>query len=299
MESLSAQGARILDFDSSVTGQKDLLAKYNQPGRSLQIIDLLEYGPAARLWIGKQHAQELCEKIPSDGKNKITLYGSGDFHHISTLLMDKFEEDFCAVIFDMHPDLDNTFPKFSCGSWVNLIARKPSIKKIVMIGPSSEDLSFPHNMTFNFSYFKDGRVEIYPFYHEPSITASGRIVWDNLRDKDIKQFMAGIISRLPSKNIYISIDKDCLKRDYAVTNWEEGPITLDWLLDALRVLRDNANIIGMDITGDYSPITSDSMIKRICAAWDHPGQYARKMSREEITRINEATNLKILELFLK
>jgi arginase family enzyme len=212
--------------------------------------------------------------------------------------MDKFAEDFCVIIFDMHPDLDSTFPKFSCGSWVNLITPKTAIKKIVMIGPSSEDLSFPHNMTFNFSYFKDGRVELYPFYHKPSITAFGRIVWDNLRDKNIKQFMAGTIDRLPSKNVYISIDKDCLKRDYAVTNWEEGPVTLDWLLEALGVLRDNANIIGMDITGDYSPIKADSVIKKICTALDHPRQAAREMDMEKINRINEDTNMKILELFL-
>ncbi len=298
MESLSAQSVRILDFDSSVTSQKNLLAKYNRSPNFISTVNMLDYAPRVRMWLDGRDLPALRQRLEPSDRNKITLYGSGDFHHISALLIDQFSEDFCVVVFDFHPDLDKTFPKFSCGSWVNLIARKAAIKKIVMIGPSSEDLSFPHNMTFNFSDFKDGRVELYPFYHEPSITAFKRIVWDNLRDKDIKQFMAGIIGRLPSKNVYISIDKDCLKRDYAVTNWEEGPITLDWMLDALKVLKDKANVIGMDITGDYSPIMADSFLKRICTAWDHPRQYARKMSREEINRINEATNMKILELFL-
>lgn len=336
MEPLSAQSIRILDFDSSIVGQKNLLAKYNRPPYSTQIVDLLSYGPLARAWISNSNAMSLSKEISPSDRNKITLYGSGDFHHISALLMDKFdpfdcasldatrdgspqgqsrvvrqahdtsndearrgiEEDFCVIIFDLHPDLDTTFPKFSCGSWVNLAARKKNVKKIVMIGPSSEDLNFPHNMTFNFSYFKNGRIELYPFYHKPSITAFGRIVWNNLRDKDIKQFMAGAIDGLPSKNVYISIDKDCLKRDYAVTNWEEGPVALDWLLEALKALKDKANVIGMDITGDYSPVKTDSVIKKICAALDHPRQAARGMSAEKINKINEDTNMKILELFL-
>jgi arginase family enzyme len=301
MQSLSTRSMRILNFDSAITSQKCLLAKYSHPPYSAQIIDLLDYGPSVREWINKREALKLSKELNPADRNKITLYGSGDFHHVSALLIDKFGstgEDFCVVIFDFHPDLDKTFPKFSCGSWVNLIAKKDAVKKIVMLGPSSDDLSFPHNLTFNFSYFKSKRIELYPFYHKPSLTLSGRIVWENLRGKDIRRFMADLIDRLPSKNVYISIDKDCLTRDYAVTNWEEGVAALDLLLDALKVLKDKANIIGMDITGDYSPIRVNSLFKRLCTMLDHPRQSGRKMDAEEVARINEETNLKILRLFL-
>jgi len=299
MQPLSTKDIRILNFDSSVTGQKNLLAKYNRSPHSINTVDMSDYGPRVRVWLDGRDLPALRQRLEPSDRNKITLYGSGDFHHISALLIDQFSEDFCVVVFDFHPDLDRTFPKFSCGSWVNLVAKKDAVKKIVMIGPSSEDLSFPHNLTFNFSHFLDRRVELYPFYHKPSITAFRRIVWENLRDKDIKEFMAQMIEKLPSKNVYISVDKDCLKRDYAVTNWEEGFLSIDWLLDALKVLKDKANIIGMDITGDYSPITVNSAFKRLCAKLDHPRQSAERMKPEEINRINEETNLKILELFLK
>ena len=299
MQSLSSRSIRILDFDSSIyPSQKRLLAKYNHPPYSAKIVNLLSCGPAARAWIGKSNASKLAESLDPADKNKITLYGSGDFHHISALLIDQFKEDFCVVVFDFHPDLDATFPKFSCGSWVNIITRKIEVKKIVVLGPSSEDLDFPHNLTFNFSHLKDARVKIYPFYHKPSITAFGRIVWENLRDKDINRFMKELAENLPSKNVYLSIDKDCLMPDYAVTNWEPGVLGLDWLLDALEVLKSEANIVGMDITGDYSPIVADSVIKKLCTKIDHPGQPEGRISLDEINRINEATNLKILELFL-
>ncbi|MDD5680428.1 MAG: arginase family protein [Candidatus Omnitrophica bacterium] len=298
MQPLSKKDIRILDFDSSITSQKNLLAKYSRPPYSVRIVDMSDYGPLARMWVNGRDLPALHRRLEPADRNKITLYGSGDFHHISTLLTEQFNEDFCVVVFDFHPDLDNLPPRFSCGSWVNLIARQKAIKKIVMLGPSSEDLNFPHNLTFNFSYFKNGRVELYPFYHKPSITAFRRIVWDNLRDKDINRFTADIAKRLPSKNIYISVDKDCLKWEHAVTNWEPGVVSLDWLLEALRALRDNANIIGMDITGDYSPATASSGFKRFCINRDHPPQLAAKIDRDEVNRINESTNLKILELFL-
>jgi hypothetical protein len=298
MQPLSKKDIRILNFDSSIVNQKNLLAKYGCSPYSVEMVDMSDYGPVVRSWLGGRDLPELRRRLGSSGRNKITLYGSGDFHHISALLTEQFDEDFCVIVFDLHPDLDGMPPMFSCGSWVNLITRQKAVKKVVMLGPSSDDLTFPNNLTFNFSYFKDGRVELYPFYHEPSVTAFKRIIWDNLRDKDIKKFTADIIKRLPSKNIYISVDKDCLKWDYAVTNWEPGLVSLDWLLEALRALRDNANVIGMDITGDYSPVVTRSGIKRFFIDRDHPPQLAGKMDRDEIDRINEATNLKILGLFL-
>lgn len=300
---------RILNFDDSVVKQKELLRRFNPA-----IIDLTRIGPYCRLWSNKKIAAEIKKVLNPEWKHSITFLGSGDFHHISTLLIEQFEEDFCVVIFDLHPDLDNLPPWFSCGSWVNLVAAQRRIKKIVMLGPSSEDLSFPHNMTFNFSWFRDARVEVYPFYHAPSLMllknlrenhfihprSSGifqRVTWENLRGKDIRQAITDVIERLPAKHIYISIDKDCLSWDYAATNWERGVINLDWLLEALKILRDNTAIIGVDIAGDYSRIKINSLFKKLCSNWDHPRQLAEELSLHRINEINEATNLRVLDLF--
>lgn len=56
MKSLSCQCLRVLDFDSAVTRQNKLLAKYSQKPYSAQIVDLLKYGPAVRAWINKRDA---------------------------------------------------------------------------------------------------------------------------------------------------------------------------------------------------------------------------------------------------
>lgn len=302
---------RILNFDDSVVKQKELLRRFNPT-----VIDLTRIGPYCRLWTNKKTAAEIKKFLNPAWKHAITFLGSGDFHHISKLLIEQFQEDFCIVIFDLHPDLDNLPPRFSCGSWVNLAAAQGRVKKIVMLGPSSKDLSFPDNMTFNFSSFKDARVELYPFYHAPSLMLwknlrenhfihprgcgiFQRITWENLRDKDIRQAITDIIERLPTKHIYISIDKDCLNWDCAVTNWEPGVISLDWLLEALKILIDSTTIIGMDIVGDYSRIKTNSLLRKLCSNWDHPHQLAEGISLRKINEINEATNLKILSLFLE
>jgi len=42
-----------------------------------------------------------------------------------------------------------------------------------------------------------------------------------LENKDVSELTLGLIKRLPVRKVYISIDKDCLKSDFALTNWEE------------------------------------------------------------------------------
>ena len=301
---------RILNFDDSITGQKNLCKIYLP-----HIIELKDVGRACRLWMDKKTKQQINKVLDPEEINSITFLGSGDFHHISSLLIEQFDEDFCVVIFDLHPDLDNLPPRFSCGSWVNLVAARMAVKKIIILGPSSEDLTFPNNLTFNFSWFKDARIELYPFHHAPTrmlfknlhdnhfihTNKNGflqTITWENLINKDIEVVITDILERLPTQNIYISIDKDCLNWNYAVTNWEPGIMSLNWLLKALKVLKDKATIIGMDIVGDYSRINVKSIFKKICINWDHPRQLAEELSLQKIREINETTNLKILELFL-
>lgn len=301
---------RILNFDDSVVSQEGLINRYKPA-----VIDLTGIGPACRLWSSIKTASEIRKSLDPQWRQAVTFLGSGDFHHISSLLIEQFEEDFSVFIFDLHPDLDYLSPRLSCGSWVNLAAGWKAVKKTVILGASSEDLSFPNNLTCNFKWFKDSRVELYPFYRPPDRALFKdlpensfihpdrrgivqRIRWENLRGKDIRQFIRGILKRLPRKRVYISVDKDCLLPEYALTNWEPGILGLDWLIEALSSLRAEAEVIGMDIVGDYSTVKTDSLLKKLCVNWDHPRQWARARAPDEISGINAYANLKILELFL-
>ncbi|MDP3788939.1 MAG: arginase family protein [Candidatus Omnitrophota bacterium] len=280
---------RILNFDDSITAQKNLVNRYKP-----EITDLRDLAPYARYWAGKNTVNGLRKCLPTEG-NTITFLGSGDFHHISRLLINQPKEPISVIVFDGHPDWDIMPQPLCCGSWVNDAARAENVRKIILVGVSSDDPAVVER----------GKIEMYPYSRKPSLVFTGkipflkRIYWDEIKGKDIAALFRKILSRLPTRHVYVSIDKDCLRSEYAATNWEEGKLALDELLLMLKLIKENADIIGADIVGDYSPVYIKGIFKRFVAYSDHPKNIkARTLPLAEITAINEATNLKILNSLL-
>ncbi len=52
---------------------------------------------------------------------------------------------------------------------------------------------------------------------------------------------------------YISIDLDVLSKEYAVTNWDQGTMTLSELMEAISRIAANKRIIAVDICGGILP----------------------------------------------
>jgi len=301
---------RILNFDDSITKQKKLLERF-----SPVVVDLTRYGPTCRLWLNKKTANEIINFLQPALRNAITFLGSSDFHHISCLLIEQFTEPISVIIFDFHPDWDILPPRLGCGSWVTNILKSPNIKKIIVLGVSSEDISSFWIQMGNLSALKGNRVEIFPYTHEPTITllkqvpndnvsikvAKGlfynKIYWRQMKDINLANLFFEIMGRIQTKHVYVSIDKDCLKSSYALTNWEEGYFELKDLLNLLKLIKENLKIVGVDITGDYSFPKMKNRIKDIFSRLDHPRNYSAKSQAQTIIdSINEQTNIEILEL---
>ncbi|MBI4706599.1 MAG: hypothetical protein HY761_01560 [Candidatus Omnitrophica bacterium] len=301
----------LLNFDDSVVSQQRLLSLY-QP----KIIDFKDLARRARLWMNHRTKNEIEARLGSLDRNCINLLGSGDFHHISSVLLNQFDEDFCVIVFDFHPDWDILPPRYGCGSWVTEALKNKRIQKCVLLGVSSNDISTWNIQTGNLSSLKNNRLEIYPYMHEPttvffrqvpenhSLTSKKgvmrtKILWQELRDKNIGEFILSILNSLPTKKIYISIDKDCLTQEFALTNWEQGLFSLDKLLLILRIINKNCEIIGVDITGEYSPAVVSGKLKAIISRLDHPKDVtAEDLSSLAVNDVNEETNLKILNSFI-
>jgi hypothetical protein len=299
---------RILNFDDSVVKQKALLSRYKT-----EIADLRNLASAARLWLDRKTEEELSSRLNGFPKNSVTFLGSGDFHHVSHILLRQFREPVCVIDFDLHPDWDILPPRLACGSWVSRALENKNVLKFVLLGVSSSDISFPSIQTGNLSALKDGRLEIYPYSHEPSAVflrgiprnlsiraergfLRTLIYWSELKGRDLKDLFLGLLRCLPVKEVYLTIDKDCLKKEYAVTNWEEGMLSLDELLLMLRLLKENTDIVGADICGDYSKVSIEGKVKKFFSDLDHPkGIQAAGLSDDTITAVNEETNLRILE----
>ncbi len=300
---------RILNFDDSIVKQQNLVSQYKT-----EIIELKDLGPEVRLWMNKKSKKEIEERIRGSAKDSITFLGSGDFHHISSTLISQFHKPISVIIFDFHPDWDTLPPHMACGSWVSQALKNKNVEKCILIGVSSDDISSWWVQSGNLDSLKDNRVEIYPYAHKPSKAFFKRIpqnlsfgfqkhllfnkiYWNELKGKNLKDFFLSLLKRIPTKEVYISIDKDCLKRDYALTNWEEGHLFLEELLLMLKLIKENLDMVGMDITGDYSKVHIENKFKRIFSYFDHPRELiADKFPQSFITATNEETNLKILEL---
>lgn len=308
---LSGQ-ARILDFDASVTSQTALKSRFKP-----LVVDLRSIGPSARLWVNNDLGKQLRSVISSGPKNSLTFLGSGDYHHISSYLIEAFCEPLSVIVFDHHPDWDILPPLAGCGSWVTRILGMPHVKKVILIGINSDDISTFNIQTGNLASLKNDKVKVYVFDHGPSDVffrfvpenssvdsekrkVSTRIHWQGVKGKCPEEFMKAVISCIETESVYISIDKDCLTREYALTNWEEGSLALEDLLKMLKVAKTSFDIAGMDITGEYSRVDIKGKFKSICSRLDHPRDFSAKGKPfSVINSVNEATNIRILELFLR
>ena len=302
------KGLRVLNFDNSILAQRKLISTY-----LAEIVDLTGLAECARLFMSKNVRKEISAILAPITKNYPSFLGSGDFHHISEILISRIDAHFCLVVFDFHPDWDILPPYFACGSWINQALKNKNIVKCLLIAKGSQDLSFPALETANLGALAGGRLEIYPYRHKPSRVYfrhvarnrslgiqknffSNKIIWDQLENKDLTVFFLELIRHLPTHKVYVSIDKDCLSGDYALTNWEEGFLRLEQLLAMLRLIRENLDIIGLDVTGDYSQPHFPGIIKAAVSKIDHPKKASSdNHSADSVSSINEQTNLLLLQ----
>lgn len=304
-----SKGIRVLDLDGSLTRQKKLLSSHNA-----DIVRLSDIGPDARFWMNGRTRNDIVSRLVESPKDRLTFLGSGDFHHVSSILIDRFEEPLSVIDFDLHPDMSLFSVRLNCGSWVAHMLRRDNVRKCVIMGASSRNISTFLIEAMALGHLKDGRVEIYPYSHPPSFVLFqnipenisietkrypfvSKICWNELKRKNLEEFFLHVIRRLPTKKVYLSIDKDCLVKKSAVTNWEEGSLGLEDLLVMLKIIKENLDIIGADVCGDYSSIRTRGVVKSVISSLNHPpAGDIEKMPQEEIDRINERTNLRIAEL---
>ena len=282
---------RLLDLDGSVAAQADFIREV-----AAERVDLTRLGPAARLWANRAQADAIRAALEPAAKDAITFLGSGDFHYVSALLLEQFREPITLVVFDHHPDWDRLPPRRGCGAWISRALEQKNIEQIFLVGNASADLAFPAVVAGRRAAAHTGRVVLLPYELARPQVWPFRFPARELKANPIGAF-AEILPALAGRRVYVSVDKDCLTSEGALTNWEEGRLPLPLLLTYLGLLQSTCELVGADVTGDYSPAVLPGRWKQGCSNFDHPRDFsARGREPAEIARLNGETNRRIVDL---
>ena len=190
----------------------------------------------------KKHSKSECSIIENRGNSTsapdIHFFDNGNYHYMSKLWTDRVQEPFTLIVFDHHPDMQP--PRFggilSCGGWVKeVLDNNKFIQNAIIIGVKNELVE-----TIREELSQSGEssiLEKVTFIKESELSILSSLICSDFVN-------------VLSPNLYISIDKDALSPSYAVTNWDQGSLTLDALKNCITALTTNRKILGIDICGE-------------------------------------------------
>ncbi|HVT33763.1 MAG TPA: hypothetical protein VHE32_14025 [Rhodanobacteraceae bacterium] len=288
---------QIFDLDGSLAAQSSLITSADR--ESARTFDLRDLGPRLRLWardstMAKARARVADARV----ETSVTLLGSGDFHHVASLLHERVQEPFTLVHFDNHPDWVRLAPRWHCGSWINRALELPLLARAITLGPCSDDLVRPGLKGGNLGALGSGRLVLHPWHHAPSRVwrriadgpghrwAGGFVHWRNLAERSLHEAIRDAIDEMPTDAVWISIDKDVLPEETVLTNWDQGRMPLDALLGFLAAIGAERRVVGADVCGEYAPIDHANPLKRWESRLDQPRRESDASALEANERIN-------------
>ena len=235
---------------------------------ALPVIDARAWGPRLRFSAPPRLVAEFYREYEAILASPFLLYGSGDFHYLTALRLRRIAGAIVLVSFDNHPDWDVRPPKWGCGGWVNRALELSNVGRVSVWGCGNFECWWPHQIFGNRRAERVGVLDVHPWADDHPAKdreRRGAILRDNWREHFERLF-----ETVGRKNVYVTIDLDCLKASEAVTNWEAGRFTIADLEWAIGKLRESSRIIGGDICGAYSPPRYARFKQRFAAEFDHP-----------------------------
>ena len=281
----------ILNFDDSTT----VLG-------SLKQIDLRTWQESIRFGCSwkkfKQLSDQLNHQLADVDSLGCVLMGSGDYHHITQLLLSRIETPIHLIICDNHPD-NMRYPfGIHCGSWVYWASRLAHVKRIDVIGICSADISLKHAWENHWSPLMKGKLHYWSIHQDASW-----MKWLGAKNnfhhfESANELMNCFIHELSCIDIprYLSIDKDVLSESEVKTNWDQGEFLFQHLEQLIQAC--HLKLIGADITGDVSAYSYQSKFKRFLSESD--GQNELDQEQIKLWQFEQAQmNQKLMELLEK
>src|SRR5262249_29218398 len=113
----------------------------------------------ARFWEFQRHLEGLFG--PCDDSPALTLYGSGDFHHVTLALLRRLATPFNLLVVDKHPDWVRRIPVMHCGTWLDRALRLPALRRIYHVG-GDLDFDNAYRWLAPWGELRSGRIIVMP-----------------------------------------------------------------------------------------------------------------------------------------
>ncbi len=180
----------------------------------------------SELYCSEEAAAALCAIIRTNGISGIHFLDSGDYHYITRLMTSFLAYPYDLLLIDHHTDMQEAAfgELLSCGSWAaDLLRHDAHLQHLFLVGPDDAAL-------------------------DEAEAASEKVIAIRCSELLAGSVPAGM--QMISHPVYISIDKDVLSRRYAVTNWDQGDMSLAVMEQVLADVIEAHEVIGVDICGD-------------------------------------------------
>jgi len=240
----------------------------------LPAIDVREEARGLRFITSARRIESFADRYAAQFR-PFTLYGSGDFHHLSGVWTRQFTEPFHLLSFDNHPDWDIRPPRWSCGAWINRALENPRVQSVSIWGCGNFECNLPGRLLGNRAAALAGRLRVQPWQQEGKrypawlhpVTAE---TW-------CARFMAWVES-IRGQKVYVTLDMDCLSADEVFTNWENGRFRCADIIWALAEVRKQAQVLGGDLCGAWSLPRFATKFQSFAGWFDHPALPSPPMS---------------------
>lgn len=212
------------------SGAYDFEAFDEEPG--VVKLDLRQL-PGTDGYCSADAAKAIKEQIKPYGPHGIHFLDSGNYHYVTKFWTDMIDVPFSLVLIDHHTDMQDSRidGMLSCGDWVKtVIEQNKFLKHVFVLGVPKE------------SAMKVDKDLL------PKVTF--------VTERDFHDFLRGVKEPADGETIYISIDKDVLSPQDAVTNWDQGDMREADLRQFLFHQIERENVIGVDVCGEFQVVSN-------------------------------------------
>lgn len=215
-----------------------------------------------------EEGQAAIERRITGYEGGIHFIDGGNFHYITYLMVGKIREPFTLVVFDHHTDMQPSAFQglLSCGCWLKrTLDENRYLRNVILIGVDdglaaeareyeksrlciesglcgefgANEESEPHKRSGLYGKARPpetGRVHI--------LTESGAA-----NEREWPGALKALEKEI-AKNVYVSIDKDAFCQEDALTDWDQGSMTLDQLEMAWLCMGKDRRLLGVDVCGE-------------------------------------------------